>query len=195
MKCMSRRVNHWLLNIINITGYRMAIDKQGLRNLFGNAPEESEKKEDFFSEDEEERNFELSLPEDDDDDLLPAARVLRDTQASPITQQNLNSDVKYALDTQNDLINQAQRLIQIALENASNGGTARDIEVASNSILNAAKVVEGLMTLHEKRTKLSSETPDMGSGNTFVQNQIVYQGTTSDALKALKSGALDVNNM
>ena len=31
----------------------MAIDKQGLRNLFGNAPEETEKKEDFFSEEEQ----------------------------------------------------------------------------------------------------------------------------------------------
>lgn len=170
----------------------MAIDKKGLRNLFGNAPEEKE--EDFFEEDAQEDGFELML-QDEEDDLLPAARIIRDTEAAPITQQNLNSDVKYALDTQNDLINQAQRLIQIALENASNGGTARDIEVASNAITNAAKVVEGLMTLHEKRTKLSSNTQDMGSGNTFVQNQIVYQGTTSDALKALRNGTIDVNNM
>ena len=48
---------------------------------------------------------------------------------------------------------------------------------------------------NEKRTKLSSNTQDMGSGNTFVQNQIVYQGTTSDALKALRNGTIDVNNM
>ena len=86
--------------------------------------------------------------------------------------------------------------LQIALENASNGGTARDIEVASNAITNAAKVVEGLMSLHEKRTKLSGgQQPEMGSGNTFVQNQIVYQGTTSDALKALKEGTLDIDKM
>lgn len=175
----------------------MAIDKQGLRNLFGNASDDEVKKEDFFAEDNEQSEddgFEFSYS-DDEDDLLPAAPVIRDTEAAPITQQNVISDVKYALDTQNDLINQAQRLIQIALENASNGGTARDIEVASNSILNAAKVVEGLMALHEKRAKIDTPQPEMGSGNTFVQNQIVYQGTTADALKALKSGALDVNNM
>ena len=172
----------------------MAIDKQGLRNLFGNAPEETEKKEDFFSEDEtqEESGFEFNFSEEEDD-LLPAAPVIRDTEAAPITQQNVISDVKYALDTQNDLINQAQRLIQIALENASNGGTARDIEVASNSILNAAKVVEGLMALHEKRAKIDAPQPEMGSGNTFVQNQIVYQGTTTDALKALREGSINVN--
>ena len=170
----------------------MAIDKQGLRNLFGNAPEESEKKEDFFSEEEQTNSYALQLPEDDDDDLLPAARVMRDNNALPVTQQNVTSDVKYALDTQNDLINQSQRLIQIALENASNGGTARDIEVASNAITNAAKVIEGLMILHEKRAKIDTPTQDMGSGNTFVQNQIVYQGTTTDALKALRSGMIDV---
>ena len=172
----------------------MAIDKQGLRNLFGNAPEETEKKEDFFSEDEtqEESSFEFNFSEEEDD-LLPAAPIIRDTEAAPITQQNVISDVKYALDTQNDLINQAQRLIQIALENASNGGTARDIEVASNSILNAAKVVEGLMALHEKRAKIDAPQPEMGSGNTFVQNQIVYQGTTTDALKALREGSINVN--
>jgi hypothetical protein len=168
----------------------MAIDKQGLRNLFGNATEEKEDKEDFFAE-EETSNYALQLPEDDDDDLLPAPRVVKDIQAAPITQQNVTSDVKYALDTQSDLINQAQRLIQIALENASNGGTARDIEVASNAITNAAKVVEGLMVLHEKRAKIDAPTPEMGSGNTFVQNQIVYQGTTSDALKALRNGEID----
>lgn len=173
----------------------MAIDKQGLRNLFGNASdEETKKKEDFFSEDEtqEESGFEFNFSEEEDD-LLPAAPVIRDTEAAPITQQNVISDVKYALDTQNDLINQAQRLIQIALENASNGGTARDIEVASNSILNAAKVVEGLMALHEKRAKIDAPQPEMGSGNTFVQNQIVYQGTTTDALKALREGSINVN--
>ena len=173
----------------------MAIDKQGLRNLFGNSSdEEAKKEEDFFAEDEEqeEGGFEFNFSEEEDD-LLPAAPVIRDTQAAPITQQNVTSDVKYALDTQNDLINQAQRLIQIALENASNGGTARDIEVASNSILNAAKVVEGLMTLHEKRAKIDTPHPEMGSGNTFVQNQIVYQGTTTDALKALREGSINVN--
>lgn len=171
----------------------MAIDKQRLRNLFGNAPEETEKKEDFFSEEEQTNSYALQLPEDDDDDLLPAARVTRDNNALPVTQQNVTSDVRYALDTQNDLINQSQRLIQIALENASNGGTARDIEVASNAITNAAKVIEGLMILHEKRAKIDSPTQDIGSGNTFVQNQIVYQGTTTDALKALRSGTIDVN--
>ena len=171
----------------------MAIDKQGLRNLFGNAPEETEKKEDFFAEEEQTSSYQLQIPEDDDDDLLPAARVVRDNNALPVTQQNVTSDVRYALDTQNDLINQSQRLIQIALENASNGGTARDIEVASNAITNAAKVIEGLMILHEKRAKIDTPTQEMGSGNTFVQNQIVYQGTTTDALKALRDGVLDVN--
>lgn len=175
----------------------MAIDKKKLKNLFGNAPDEEEfnqSSQDFFEEDEDNENYELTLPEDDDD-LLPAAPVIRNPDAKPITEQSVNADMNYARDTQNDLINQSQRLIQIALENASNGGTARDIEVASNAILNAAKVVEGLLSIHEKRTKLSSEQPNVGSGNTFVQNQIVYQGTTSDAMKALRDGTINIDEL
>lgn len=179
----------------------MAIDKKKLKNLFGNAPDEEvqeemkEDKKDFFEEDEENGNeYNLTLPEDDDD-LLPAAPIIRNPDAKPITEQSVNADMNYARDTQNDLINQSQRLIQIALENASNGGTARDIEVASNAILNAAKVVEGLLNIHEKRTKLSSEQPNVGSGNTFVQNQIVYQGTTADAMKALRDGTINIDEL
>lgn len=175
----------------------MAIDKKKLKNLFGNAPDEeksNQSSQDFFEEDEDNENYELTLPEDDDD-LLPAAPVIRNPDAKPITEQSVNADMNYARDTQNDLINQSQRLIQIALENASNGGTARDIEVASNAILNAAKVVEGLLNIHEKRTKLSSEQPNVGSGNTFVQNQIVYQGTTSDAMKALRDGTINLDEL
>lgn len=175
----------------------MAIDKKKLKNLFGNAPDEEESNQnsqDFFEEDEDNENYELTLPENDDD-LLPAAPIIRNPDAKPITEQSVNADMNYARDTQNDLINQSQRLIQIALENASNGGTARDIEVASNAILNAAKVVEGLLNIHEKRTKLSSEQPNVGSGNTFVQNQIVYQGTTSDAMKALRDGTINIDEL
>ena len=175
----------------------MAIDKKKLKNLFGNAPDEEESNQssqDFFEEDEDNENYELTLPEDDND-LLPTAPVIRNPDAKPITEQSVNADMNYARDTQNDLINQSQRLIQIALENASNGGTARDIEVASNAILNAAKVVEGLLNIHEKRTKLSSEQPNVGSGNTFVQNQIVYQGTTSDAMKALRDGTINIDEL
>ena len=177
----------------------MAIDKRKLKNLFGNAPDEEvqdsqEESKDFFDDDSDNENYEFTIPENDED-LLPAAPIIRNPDAKPITEQSVVADVNYARDAQNDLINQSQRLIQIALENASNGGTARDIEVASNAILNAAKVVEGLLNIHEKRTKLSSEQPNVGSGNTFVQNQIVYQGTTSEAMKALREGTINIDDL
>lgn len=177
----------------------MAIDKRKLKNLFGNAPDEEvqdsqEESKDFFDDDSDNENYEFTISENDED-LLPAAPIIRNPDAKPITEQSVVADVNYARDAQNDLINQSQRLIQIALENASNGGTARDIEVASNAILNAAKVVEGLLNIHEKRTKLSSEQPNVGSGNTFVQNQIVYQGTTSEAMKALREGTINIDDL
>ena len=174
----------------------MAIDKKKLRNLFNNTTEENtQDKNDFFDETDtnNETNNLTFLTEKDD--LLPDAPIIRNPESIPITEQSIVADVNYARDTQNDLINQSQKLIQIALENASNGGSARDIEVASNAILNASKVIEGLLTLHEKRTKLSSEESNFCSGNTFVQNQIVYQGTTSDAMRAIKNGTIDIDKL
>ena len=159
-------------------------------NVFGLNEELSDKDDDNSTIENDETNYELSLPDEEIDDYDgPSAPVMRNTEATPVTSKDLDIDVDYALRTQNDLINQSQRAVQIALENAQNGGTARDIEVLSETINTATNSVEKLLDLHTKLQKLKSmQGETMPTGNTYVQNQVVFQGTTADALRSLRNG-------
>ena len=188
----------------------MAINNKKLKDLFGTEePKEEPKKEvqknevfDIFSEDENESKEETSqytieYSEDDVDDMLPSASVSKELNTKPFTQQNLTDDINYALKTQTDLINKSQQLVQIALHSAAEDGTARDIEVAAGAINTASASVEKLLDLYEKLKKLTGQNTEQAStgGNTFVQNQVIYQGTTSDLLKQMEEGTLDVNKL
>lgn len=156
----------------------MALNQNKLMNIFGINEEKNE----------------IIVPNENDEDIDdydgPSAPVMRNTEASPVTSRDLDIDIDYTLRTQNDLINQSQRAVQIALENAENGGTARDIEVLSETINTATNTVEKLLDLHTKIQKLKTiqEEPSQ-SGNTYVQNQVVFQGTTAEALRRLKNGS------
>ena len=133
--------------------------------------------------------LDLELPEDEDD-LLPAAPILRNANAKPITSATMYADVDYALRAQNHIINKGQQLIQIALTNAVEDSSARSVEAAAKAIDSVSQSVERLMGIYEKLHKMkgSADSSPMGNGNTFVQNQVVYQGTTSDFIKSLKGG-------
>lgn len=133
--------------------------------------------------------LDLELPEDDED-MLPSAHILRNASAKPITSATMDADVDYALRTQSHIINKGQQLIQIALTNAVEDSSARSVEAAAKAIDSVSQSVERLMGIYEKLQKMkgSAGSSPVGNGNTFVQNQVVYQGTTSDFLKSLKEG-------
>lgn len=133
--------------------------------------------------------LDLELPEDDED-MLPSAPILRNASAKPITSATMDADVDYALRTQSHIINKGQQLIQIALTNAVEDSSARSVEAAAKAIDSVSQSVERLMGIYEKFQKMKglADGSPMGNGNTFVQNQVVYQGTTSDFLKSLKEG-------
>ena len=164
----------------------MALNQNKLMNVFG-INEELEN-----TSEEEKKTYEVEIPEEEIDDNYdgPSAPVIRNTNASPLTGRDLDIDIDYTIRTQNDLINQSQRAVQIALDNAQNGGTARDIEVLGETINTATNTVEKLIDLHTKIQKLKSTQGDtiQQSGNTYVQNQVVFQGTTADALRTLRNG-------
>lgn len=133
--------------------------------------------------------LDLELSEDDED-MLPSAPILRNASAKPITSATMDADVDYALRTQSHIINKGQQLIQIALTNAVEDSSARSVEAAAKAIDSVSQSVERLMGIYEKFQKIkgSADSSPVGNGNTFVQNQVVYQGTTSDFLKSLKEG-------
>lgn len=150
----------------------MAIDTNKLMNVFG---VNNDTQLETFDDD----------PEEDYDG--PVAPIIKNTEASPVTEKDMDNDIDYTLRTQSNLINQAQKAVQIALENAQNGGTARDIEVLSETINTATNSVEKLLDLHTKIKKLKEMNPEPEAKNVqYVQNQVVFRGTTSDALRAIK---------
>ena len=165
----------------------MALNQTKLMNVFGL----NENNNVTVTDNGDEPDYELTLPDEEIEDYDgPTAPVLRNTEAHSVTTKDLDIDADYALRTQNDLINQSQRAVQIALENAQNGGTARDIEVLSETINTATNSVEKLLDLHTKLQKLKSMQGEtiQNTGNTYVQNQVVFQGTTADALRSLRNG-------
>lgn len=180
----------------------MAINKKSLQDLFGadDQPKKSifdDQDDGIEAEDDSQGFTDIDIDDSYEDDLLPAAPVIRNTQAMPISAETVNADFDYSIRTQSSIINNAQQLIQLALQNAVEGGTARDLEVAATAIETAGNAVERLLNLHEKIKKITPADSQQlqPSGNTFIQNQVVYQGTTADIfakLKEEKSGAIDV---
>lgn len=180
----------------------MAVNNKKLKDLFGtDEPKEEKKTEvfDIFSEDEDTSKdtsqYTIDYSDNDVDNILPIPSVSKEINTKPFTQQNLTDDINYALKTQTDLINKSQQLVQIALQSAAEDGTARDIEVAAGAINTASTSVEKLLDLYDKLKKLTGQSTEQVSGNTFVQNQVIYQGTTSDLLKQLEEGTIDVNKL
>ena len=138
-------------------------------------------------------------PEDDgsleDDVFLPdalpegeegrTAPVILNTEAPPPTRQDFNADIDYARRSYANIANEAQKLIQIAMENAESG-SSRDLFAAADTIRAASEATERLVTLYEKLQKLQGDGQGAGSGNTFVQNQVVFNGTTEDAMRMVR---------
>lgn len=179
----------------------MPINNKKLQDIFGS--DSSENDENMSSEldiadDADDNGFPLNLNAQDDDDLIPPAPVFRDPEALPVTQKAVDSDIDYALRTQCNLINQSQQLIEIALKSSADGGTSADIKAAAEAINTATNAVEKLIALHEKLQKIKAVTPEAQpamTGNTLIQNQVIYNGTTADILKQLSEGTIDVNNL
>lgn len=180
----------------------MSVNQKKLKNLFGvNEQTEEHKPVDIFAEDDEDSvstpTIYDSYTEDDVDNLLPTASVQRVCNTKPATPQDFVDDINYAFRTQSDLINKSQQLVQLALQNAADEGSARDIEVAANALNTATDNIQKLLSMYEKMQKLTGKQnePVQQSGTTYVQNQVIYQGTTSKFIKDLEDGLIDVDDL
>lgn len=180
----------------------MALNKQNLKDLFGapSKPRTAKNTPVFDDEDVDDQQTDFTdFPdiEDEEDSLLPAPAVYKDVEAKPISDKDIDVDADYAIKTQESLINQSQQLVSLALATAAEGGNARDIEVAAGAINAATAAVEKLLDLHSKIQKLkqTSTEQNVGTGNTFVNNQVVFQGTTKDLLSKIEAGEIDVDKL
>jgi len=165
----------------------MAIDTKKLMGAFGLNPQgaSQQQAEDIDGNLEEDVFFPDQMPEGDDGRTAP---VVQNTEAPPVSAQDFNSDVDYARRSQASLVNEAQKLVQIAMENAESG-SSKDIFAAADTIRAASETAERLIALHEKIRELNGKSDD--SGNTYVQNQVVFQGSTEDAMRLVREKMLN----
>jgi hypothetical protein len=75
------------------------------------------------------------------------------------------------------------------MENAESG-SSKDIFAAADTIRAASETAEKLLAVHEKLQAMQG-IAGMGNGNTFVQNQVVFQGTTEDAMRLVRQRMKD----
>ncbi len=165
----------------------MAIDKKKLMGAFGLNPIQGQPTAPSDGDIEEEDDpFLPGLPEMDDQNLPP---IVPNTEAPAPTAQDLNTDIDYVRRAQSNLVGEAQKLVQIAMENAESG-SSKDIFAAADTIRAASETAEKLLAVHEKLQAMQG-IAGMGNGNTFVQNQVVFQGTTEDAMRLVRQRMKD----
>lgn len=164
----------------------MAIDQKKLMGAFGLNPSQNvtptpsgfAAEEDFDDDD----PFLPGLPDLETEENVPP--IVQNTEAPPPCPQDFNTDVDYVRRAQATLIGQSQKLVQIAMENAESG-SSKDIFAAADTIRAASETAERLIGVHEKIQAMMAKE-GMGTGNTFVQNQVVFQGTTEDAMRMVR---------
>ena len=164
----------------------MAVDQKKLMGAFGISPVQapSSTPESDAADEEFEDPFLPGMPEEDEGRTPP---VLMDTDAKPVSPQDFNADIDYARRSYANIASESQKLVQIAMENAESG-SSKDLFAAADTIRAASEATERLVTLYEKLQKLTavsgSQQPD--AGNTYVQNQVVFNGTTEEAMQMVR---------
>lgn len=125
-------------------------------------------------------------------DVLDDAPIVPKSHSNALTEQDTINDIDYVRRTLQFTTERAQQLVDLALENAADGSSPRDIEVAANALNTCANISEKLVTLYQNLKTLSEKPKqDLGTGNTFVNNNKTILVSTSDLLKEL-SGEKDI---
>ena len=171
----------------------MAVDQKKLMGAFGINPvaNQSASAGTGIQQDSDDEMEDPFMPEElPEMDSGRTAPVIMNTEAPAPTQQDFNADVDYARRSYANILNEAQKLIQIAMENAESG-SSKDLFAAADTIRAASETTERLVTLHEKIQKLQGGGQSAGAGNTFVQNQVVFNGTTEDAMRMVRERIAD----
>lgn len=131
-------------------------------------------------------------PFSDSDQIVPTD-ILDDAPIVPrhssvLSEQDTINDIDYVRRTLQFTTERAQQLVDLALENAADGSAPRDIEVAANALNTCANISEKLITLYQNLKTLSEKPKqDLGTGNTFVNNNKTILVSTSDLLKELSN--------
>ena len=101
------------------------------------------------------------------------------------TGNDIEDDYQVARKKLNELIGKSEQALQGMLNVALASDSPRAYEVVGQLIKTTGDAAKDLLDLQAKKKKLSEEEPK--KQNIDTQNNIIFSGSTSDLLKALKA--------
>ncbi len=98
--------------------------------------------------------------------------------------EDIDKDYVYSRDSYYMIIEKGQQAISNALDLAQELDTARGYEVVGHLIKSVSDAADKLIDLQKKMKDIGEEKPKKGPSS--VTNNVVFTGTTAEALKLIK---------
>jgi hypothetical protein len=122
--------------------------------------------------------FNIANPVDVEVEIVKSEPVVKPTVT------DIETDYKYSRENYYSIIEKGQEAIQNALELAQELDTARGYEVVGHLIKNVSDAADKLINLQQKMKDIEDIRPKGPSSVTT--NNVVFTGTTAEALKMIK---------
>jgi hypothetical protein len=122
--------------------------------------------------------FNIANPVDVDVEIVKSEPVVEPTVT------DIETDYKYSRENYYSIIEKGQEAIQNALELAQELDTARGYEVVGHLIKSVSDAADKLINLQQKMKDIEDIRPKGPSSVTT--NNVVFTGTTAEALKMIK---------
>lgn len=126
-----------------------------------------------------------------DNSNLDDAPIVPRKQAQQLSQQDIVTDIDYTRRTLQFTVERAQQLVDLALANAADASSPRDIEVAANALNTCANVSERLVNLYTSIKNLTEKSNSSSGNNTVINQNKTVVLSSSDLLKQL----IDTENL
>lgn len=126
-----------------------------------------------------------------DNSNLDDAPIVPRKQAQQLSQQDIVTDIDYTRRTLQFTVERAQQLVDLALANAADASSPRDIEVAANALNTCANVSERLVNLYASIKNLTEKSNSSSGNNTVINQNKTVVLSSSDLLKQL----IDTENL
>ncbi len=114
---------------------------------------------------------------------LPIPPVMHKTSVPKMCEDDIDDDIDFSRKMLISLSQKSQQLVDLALTSAAEEPSPRDIEVTAKAIESAVGTVDRLLGMQKAAKEL--RTKDLGSGNTFINNQNVTYKSTADMIDEL----------
>ena len=110
--------------------------------------------------------------------------IVEQPKPTDLLDKDITGDYKYSRDSYYTIIEKGQQAISNALDLAQELDTPRGYEVVGHLIKSVSDAADKLMDLQKKMKDIGEEKVTKGPSS--VTNNVVFTGTTAEALKLIK---------